>query len=244
MVRSLLIRGMLAGLAAGLIAAVFARVFGEPQLAGGIAYEDAVAAAAGEHGGEPLVGRGVQSTIGLAVAYLVYGTAIGGIIALVHATARGRLGGLGERATAAVVTLVGFVAAVAVPFLKYPANPPAAGMDETIGLRTGAYLLMILISVGAAIGATVLARRLAAARGWWNAVLLAAGAYVVVVGVVGRLLPTVAETPSDFPADVLYNFRLASFLGQVVLWASVGLIFATLADRSARSGHARSLTGS
>ena len=243
MVRSFLIRGMLAGLAAGLIAFVFARVFGEPQLDGGIAYEDAMAAAAGEEGGEPLVSRGVQSSIGLVVAYLVYGTAIGGIIGLVHATVRGRLGGLGERATAVVVTLVAFVAAVVVPFLKYPANPPASSTDETIGLRTGVYLLLLLISVAAAAGATVLARRLAARQGWWNAVLLSAAAYVVVVAVIGRLLPMIAETPTDFPADVLYNFRLASFLGQLVLWTGVALIFATLVDRS-RAGYARSLTGS
>ena len=243
MVRSFLIRGMLAGLAAALIASVFAWVFGEPQLDGGIAYEDARATAAGA-GGEPLVSRGVQSSIGLVVAYLVYGTAIGGIIGLVHATVRGRLGGLGERGTAVVVTLVAFVASVVVPFLKYPANPPASSSDETIGLRTGVYLLMLLISVAAAAGATVLARRLAARHGWWNAVLLAAAAYVVVVGVLGRLLPTITETPTDFPAVVLYNFRLVSFLGQLVLWTGVALIFATLVDRSARSGYARSLTRS
>ena len=45
-VRSLLVRGMIAGLVAGLVAFVFARLVGEPALDGGLAYEDALAAAA------------------------------------------------------------------------------------------------------------------------------------------------------------------------------------------------------
>ena len=243
MVRSFLVRGMLAGLAAGLVAFVFARLFGEPPLDGGIAYEDAAAAAAGDVGGEPLVSRGVQSSLGLAVAYLVYGTALGGILALVFATVRGRLGRLDDRGTAVVVALVGFVAAVVVPFVKYPANPPASSIDETIGQRTGLYVLFVLVSVAAAVGAAVLARRLAD-HGWWNAVLLAAGAYVVVVGLVGGLLPAIAETPTDFPASVLYDFRLASLGAQLVLWTSIALIFATLVHRDARSGFTRRLARS
>jgi hypothetical protein len=234
MVRSLLVRGMLAGLLAGLLAFVFAWIVGEPALDGGIAYEDALAAAAGEEGGEPLVGRGVQSSIGLAVGYLIYGVAVGGLLALVYASAQGRLGTLGARGTAVVVALLGFGSAVLVPFLKYPANPPASSIDDTIGQRTGLFVIMIAVSVGLAVAATVLAGRLAATLGWWNAVLAAAGGYVVVVGLVGVLLPPIAETPADFPASVLYDFRLASLGGHVVLWTALALVFATLADRLAR----------
>ena len=34
-----------------------------------------------------------------------------------------------------------------------------------------------------------------------------------------------------FPADVLYEFRLVSLGTQLVLWATIGLVFATLARR-------------
>jgi hypothetical protein len=230
MVRTLLVRGMIAGLVGGVLAALFARVLGEPSVEGGIAFEDATAAAAGPE----LVSRGVQSTVGLLVAFLIYGVAVGGILALVHATAQGRLGRLGTRGTAVAVALVGFVAAVLVPFLKYPANPPGSNLGETIGFRSGLFVLMVAASLLLALGAAVLAKRLSATLGWWNAVLAAAGGYVVLVAVVGFLLPPVAETPTDFPAGVLYDFRLASLGGHVVLWTALALVFAALAERAAR----------
>jgi Probable cobalt transporter subunit (CbtA) len=236
MVRSLLVRGMIAGLVAGTAAFVFARVFGEPALDGGIAYEDRLAAAAGEAGGVELVSRATQSGIGLAAAFVIYGVTLGGIIALVHATALGRLGGLGTRATAVVVALVGFVSVVLVPFVKYPANPPASSVDETIGSRTGLYVLLVALSVVLAIAAAVAYRRLCGRLGQWNAVLAAGAGYVLVVGLVAAVLPAVNETPEDFPATVLHDFRVASLGGHVVLWTVLALVFAALADRIARVG--------
>jgi hypothetical protein len=233
-VRTLLVRGMIAGLVGGVLAALFARVLGEPSVEGGIAFEDAAAASAAAAPGPELVSRGVQSTVGLLVAFLIYGVAVGGILALVHATAQGRLGRLGTRGTAVAVALVGFVAAVLVPFLKYPANPPGSNLSETIGFRSGLFVLMVAASLLLALGAAVLAKRLSATLGWWNAVLAAAGGYVVLVAVVGFLLPPVAETPTDFPAGVLYDFRLASLGGHVVLWTALALVFAALAERAAR----------
>jgi hypothetical protein len=234
MVRSLLVRGMLAGLAAGLLYAVFAYVVGEPTVDGAIAFEDQVAAAAGGAPGAELVSRTVQSTLGLAVAAAVYGMAIGGIFALVHALAQGRVGQLGPRGTAAVLALIGFLTVYAVPFLKYPANPPASSLDDTIGLRTGLYVLMVVLSVVIGAAAVLLRERLLQRLGGWNATVAAAGAYLAVVGIVMALLPTIAETPADFPATVLYDFRLASLGGQLVLWTALGLIFGALVHRAAR----------
>ena len=90
-----------------------------------------------------------------------------------------------------------------------------------------------------AAAAAVAARRLRTHLGWWNAVLAAAGGYVVVVGLVAVLLPAVAETPADFPATVLYDFRLASLGGHVVLWTVLALVFAELAYRSVRAATQR-----
>ncbi|SDG81234.1 CbtA family protein [Pseudonocardia oroxyli] len=231
MVRTLLVRGMLAGLAAAVCAWVFAYLVGEPALDGGIAYEDMLAAASGEAGGEPMVGRDVQSTVGLLVALLIYGVAIGGIFALVFAGVYGRIGRLSARATSAVLALVGYVVVVLVPFLKYPSNPPASSADDTIGLRTGTFVLMLALSIAVAVAAVAVGRRLVARFGAWNGVLLAVLGYLVVIGVIGALLPTVAETPADFPAVVLYDFRLSTLGLHVVLWAGLGLLFGALVDR-------------
>ena len=146
----------------------------------------------------------------------------------------GRVGRLSARATSAVLALVGFVVVILVPFLKYPSNPPASSDDDTIGMRTGTYVLMVLLSVVVAVAAVWVGRRLVARLGAWNGVLVAVLGYAVVVGVVAALLPTVAETPQDFPAVVLYDFRLSTLGIHVVLWAVIGLLFGALVDGSAR----------
>lgn len=235
MVRTLLIRGMIAGLVAGLAYFVFAYLFGEPAVEAAIGYEDQVAAAAGEVSTEePLVSRGIQSTLGLATAALVYGVVVGGILSLVYASVVGRVGRLSARATAAVIAGIGFVSVALVPFVKYPANPPASTLDATVGQRTGPFMVLIILSVLLAVGAVMLGRSLAVRTGSWNATLVAAAAYVVAVGIVGFLLPTVAETPAGFPAAVLYDFRVASIGGQLVLWTVIGLVFGALIDGRSR----------
>jgi predicted cobalt transporter CbtA len=148
-----------------------------------------------------------------------------------------------------------FGAVYVVPFVKYPPNPPAVGQADTIGARTGWYLVMVVLSVVLALGAVWLARRLAARFGAWNAGLLAAAAYLVAIVVVAVPLPTVNETPEPlrdaagtivypgFPADVLYEFRLLSLATQLVLWAGIGLVFATISGRllSVRTRQASSI---
>jgi Probable cobalt transporter subunit (CbtA) len=234
MMRILLVRGMLAGLVAGLATLAFAYVFGEPGVDGGIAFEEQAAAHAGDGMEMELVSRGVQSTIGLATAVIVYGVAIGGIFALVYAVLYGRVGKLGPRATSAVLALVAMLVVYVVPFVKYPANPPGSNEGSTISQRTGLYLVMILFSVVLAVGAVALGRRLAPRLGTWNATIAASVGYVVVVGIVEYLMPVIDETPADFPAAVLYDFRLASLGGQILLWSVLGLVFGALVDGSSR----------
>lgn len=129
------------------------------------------------------------------------------------------------------------------PFVKYPPDPPAVGQADTIGARTGWYLVMVLASVVLASAAVWLARLLTGRFGAWNGRLLAAGAYVAAVALMMVLLPGVDETPEPlrdasgsimypgFPADVLYDFRLLALAAQLVLWVTIGVVFATLAGR-------------
>ena len=66
--------------------------------------------------------------------------------------------------------------------------------------------------------------------------LVAIGAYVVVIAVMQRLLPPINEVPNDFPATVLWNFRVASIGMQALLWAVIGLGFGALAKRVIQRG--------
>ncbi len=198
MVGSLLLRGMLVGLLAGIIAFGFARVFGEPQVDRAIAFEEQMSHAhahdqAGQaHEAEPeeeLVSRETQAGLGLFTGLVVYSAAAGGIFALVFAFVYGRVGRLSPRATAALLALAAFVSIVLVPDIKYPANPPAVGNPDTIGMRTELFFIMLAISVAALALAVVLARRLSGRYGAWNAAIIAGAAFIVVIAVVQYLLP-------------------------------------------------------
>lgn len=248
MVRTLLIRGMLCGLVAGLLVFGFAKVFGEPQVDRAIAFETAMDeakvkadAAKGIHDIEEpeLVSRRMQASFGLLTGVMVYSTAFGGLFALVFAFANGRVSHLSPRAVSALLALSGIVAAYVVPNLKYPANPPSIGHPDTIGIRTTLYFTMMALSIAAMAGVAVLHKRLALQRGAWSAALIAAAAYVAVVA---ALLPPINEDPPDFPAVVLWHFRIDSLSMQVIVWATQGLGFGALSERSAvaRQGYHRS----
>ena len=90
---------------------------------------------------------------------------------------------------------------------------------------------MLLISLGAMIAAGLLRSLLDKRLGGWNAALVAAGAYSVVVVGVALALPDVNEVPEGFPADLLWNFRIASLGAQAILWATLGLLFGAFAGR-------------
>ncbi|MFJ9818403.1 CbtA family protein [Streptomyces sp. NPDC101151] len=226
-VRNLLVRGMLAGLAAGVLALVVAYLLGEPSVDRAIGFEDAHSH---EHEME-VVSRSLQSTAGLATGVLVYGVAFGGIAALAYCFALGRVGRFSPRATALLLSVCALVAVYVVPFLKYPANPPSVGDPDTIGRRTTLYFLMMLLSVLLAIAATMVGKRLAPSLGAWWATVAAVAAFVVVIGVAYGFLPVVDEVPKDFPAALLWRFRLSALAIQTVLWGGFGLLFGELAER-------------
>jgi len=244
MVGTLLVRGMLVGIVAGLLSFGFLKVFGEPQVDRTIAFEtqlDEARAEAGKAKGmkmsdedEPeLVSRPAQAGIGLFVAVIVYSTAFGGLFGLAFAFAYGRVPGmLTPQGVAALLAATGFIAIYLVPNLKYPANPPSVGEPETIGMRTALYFIMIAISLAAIVGSTAPKRLFVPRFGEWNAILLISASYIVLVVVAGFLLPTINEVPDQFPAVVLWKFRVASVGAQFIMWAAMGLLCGALNQES------------
>lgn len=249
MVGVLLLRGMLVGVLAGLICFAFLKVVGEPSLDRAIAFESAASHSHAAdhdhaHAGQPaadhhhdaadhhdhsaadeeLVSRAVQSGLGLFIGVIVYSAAFGGLFALAFAFVHGRID-LDARGTAALLAVLAFVALYLVPGLKYPANPPSVGAAETIGARTALYFAMMAASLAAMIAAAMLRRLLADRLARWNATIVAGVAYVAIVAVAAAILPAVDEVPQNFPASVLWQFRVASIGGQLVMWAAIGLGF-------------------
>jgi len=117
------------------------------------------------------------------------------------------------------------------PAAKIPIKSPSVGQPQTIGYRSELFFLMILISVAALGLAIVIAPRLAARYGNWNAALLAAAVFIVIIVLAQVLLPDINEVPEQFPAVVLWRFRIVSVGIQLILWATFGLLFGVLAER-------------
>lgn len=255
MTTTYLVRGMLIGIVAGALSFGFAKIFGEPQVEQAIAFEEQQSSHAShdhhhmDHGAntavdehkekqeaeEPeLVSRNVQSGLGLFIAVTVYGVAMGGLFALVFASTYGRVGPVQPRNLALVLAGIGFLTIIIVPTLKYPPNPPAVGLGETIGLRTATYFLMIATSIGAAIFATIIKSRLTRTLDSWNATLVGVITFVVIMAVAFLIFPSINEVPKAFSADVLWRFRIASIGTQAVLWITIGVLFGIFTERNLR----------
>lgn len=235
--RTFLVHGLVAGLLAGVAAFVVAYTVGEPHVERAIALEEAAGATAADghdHDHEDaVVSRDTQSTWGLATGTLAIGVVLGGFTGLLAAVGLGRLGGLRPAAGTALMALLGAVSFSLVPFLKYPPTPPAVGSGETIDDRTALWFGFLAVSVLAAVGAVAVAR--AAAVRWTAAPGVVAGlaSYVAVVTVAAAVFPKVDEL-GDFPAGLLWDFRVSSLLTLLAMWVVIGAVLTVLVDRTWR----------
>lgn len=242
MVGKLIFRGFIIGILAGLLAFGWAKLFGEASVTTAIGFElkqgEAKAAAAVAAGEKPaaedqeIFSRAVQSGIGLLTGMVVVGAGLGCLFAVLFAFANGRMGNLGPGPTSALLAFLGLISVYVIPALKYPANPPSVGESETIKYRTALYFVMLAISVASTMGAWALGKRLAVRYGAWNGSVMAMAAYLVLIGAAFLLLPEVNEVPAAFPAATLWQFRLASFGIQSVLWGSIGVMFGFIAEQT------------
>jgi predicted cobalt transporter CbtA len=232
MTRIFLLRGMLAGIVAGLLVFFCARLLGEPQIERAIAFEQAMDQANGTPPEAEMVSRRVQRTIGLLTGTLVYGTAIGGLFGLFFAVASGRMEITTPQTLSAVLAAFGFLSVGLVPALKYPANPPAVGNPDTIGIRTASYFFLVACSVAAVVFALQMSKRIALRWGNANRWVFSAILYVAIVAIVFHVLPEIDEVPPSFPATLLWKFRVAALEIQFVLWATIGFLFGFLTNRN------------
>jgi hypothetical protein len=215
----------------------------EPQVDLAIAFEGARARAASLHHAvaspaaeePPLVSRAVQKGAGLFTAVGLYGAAVGGVFALVFALTYGRVGTLGPRALSLLLAAGAFVAIALVPALKYPPTPPAVGLHETVGYRTLAYFVMIAFSLTALAASAAVGLRAARVFDTVTGALAGGAIYVVLMVGVQRIMPVINEVPGDFPAVVLWNFRVAAIGMQALLWAVLGAAFGAMAAKRLRA---------
>ncbi|MGI5215594.1 CbtA family protein, partial [Plantactinospora sp. CA-290183] len=124
----------------------------------------------------------------------------------------------------------GFVAVSLLPGLKYPANPPGVGEPATVGSRTWQYSTLLVAAI--AVTALLFLVRNGLLRRGVPAPYAAAGTAVAAVAGYTLLLAlwpgNPDPVPGDVPAQLLWEFRLASLAELAALWATLGLAFGLL----------------
>jgi hypothetical protein len=214
-----ILRGALAGFAAGVLGFIFARIFAEPVINKAIAYEsgrDSVLAALNHAAGRPVApdgpeifSRTVQSTIGIATGIIAFATAMGALVAVAYLILHGRFK-VRPRNLAWLIAGFGFLGVYLLPFVKYPANPPAIGHSFTIHTRGALYLTMVAGSLVLLGLAAWLAHELAPRFGMTGAVVLAAVAFLVAYGLLIGLLPSLGTLAANVAHSDQFGYARAA----------------------------------
>jgi len=233
--RTIVIAAVLIGVLAGLSGAVFATVVTEPRIDDAIALEEQRAAehGDGDSGDDVVVARSDQKGAGLFAAYGLAGAAFGLILAVTTLSLRTTTGGPFRR-----VALSGLILATAItvtPWLKYPPNPPAVGDPDTVVQRERYYVLAIVLGALLLAGAAHLSARLRRA-GWPDdrRVTAVLGAALAGFAVMFAALP---PSPDDVtaPANLVWQFRINSLTGNLLVWTVLTLGLGVLWTESARA---------
>jgi len=221
--------GAFAGAIGGLALALFLRLVGEGTIGEAVSLERA---RNGVH--HEMFSRGTQQVGGMLGA-VVYGVFMGVVFAVILAAVRHRMASRDDVRRARSLAVVGFVTIALVPFLKYPANPPAVGSPDTIGRRTALYLVILAWSIVTTWAAwrlwTWLATR-PVSEGLRVAAATALGFAMVALAFV--LLPG-SPDPVRAPANLIWHFRIASIGGAAVYWFVVGTATGAALQRTPQS---------
>ena len=215
----IILRGALAGLVAGVLGFVFARIFAEPLINKSIAYEsgrdeilDKLNHAAGRSPaaeGPEIFSRHTQSTLGLFTGIVGFSVGMGLLIGVAYVVLHGRFR-IQPRQLVWMIAAFGFLGVYLLPFVKYPANPPAIGHDFTIRNRGSLYLTMVIGSLILLGLAVLAARQLTRRYSVLTSVLIAAAGFLVAYGVLIGVLPSLGNLAANKQHVDQFGFARAS----------------------------------
>jgi predicted cobalt transporter CbtA len=158
---------------------------------------------------------------GTFVAGAFLGLTYGAILGIVYVYARKYLPSSDDRKKALVLAGLMCLALYVIPFLKYPANPPAVGDPETIGLRDSLYATYQLTSGLIVLGLSVLLFKFRAANHFKYLIP------VFYVGLIGLIYSIFPANPDEITAaiDIINSFRMVTFTTMVIFYLVLGIVF-------------------
>ncbi len=159
---------------------------------------------------------------GQILAGVILGMSMGSLFGIVFALSRGSLPGNNDTKKSILLSIIMWSTIIFVPFLKYPANPPTVGEEDTVFLRSILYLSFIAISGFAAVLFYMVSKKM---KGRKKIVSLLGYSSFILVAFF--LMP---ENPDEIsaPMSLVNEFRMMSILGISSFWMSVGIIMGLL----------------
>lgn len=158
------------------------------------------------------------------VAGSILGMAYGALFGIVYAFSQKFLPFSDDKKKAIFLSLIICSVLFVIPFIKYPANPPAVGNPTTIYLRESLYLGFLGISAISTLGLGILFYKFKHVH---NISIIIPLVYVVIISTAFILFPSNRDKIS-IPLDLVYSFRIASALTMVGFWIVLGIIFGLL----------------
>jgi hypothetical protein len=149
------------------------------------------------------------------------GLTYGAILGIVYVVSRKYLPSSDDRKKALILAAIICLSLYVVPFIKYPANPPAVGDPETIGLRDSLYTSYQLASGLIALGVTILMYKL---RRTSNIKYIIPVFYLGLVASIYAIFPANPDEMTA-PMDLVNAFRAVTFGTMVMFYLVLGSIF-------------------
>ena len=213
---------LLSGIIAGVILAGVNYFVAEPFIDQAIGIEVDNSIASGEVVDfDELSSYRVWQKEGTFAAGAFLGLTYGAILGIVYVISRKYLPSSDDRKKALILAAIMCLSLYVVPFIKYPANPPAVGDPETIGLRDSLYTSYQLASGLIALGVSILMYKLRRI-GYIKYVIP-----IIYLGLVASIYAIFPANPDEItaPMDLVNAFRAVTFGTMVMFYLVLGTIF-------------------
>ena len=154
---------------------------------------------------------------GEVLAGAILGTSLGSLFGIVYAVSKKSLPSKNNIGKTLILAGLMWFTLFVIPFLKYPANPPTVGDEDTVVLRGMLYLALIAISGFMALGFYQIFKRVKDK----NKILPVIG-YAVLISLTLFLMP---ENPDEISTsmELINGFRMVAFLTGTLFWFTLAL---------------------
>jgi len=220
---------LLAGAIAGTFLSTINQGIVEPYIERAIALENQKATMSGEML-NPLEFNSYRlwQKTGEISAGTILGTAYGSLFGMVFVYARDSIPGSTNVKKALILGAILLFVLYMVPGLKYPANPPAVGEPETIGLRQTLYISYLSISGFSALGLAIAYRKLGKSH------LKKIAIPVTYAGIMLAAYFAMPPNPDAItaPMDLVVSFRLVTGFTISMFWGLLGFLLGWFWDKT------------